>query len=142
MAAINKRRFWLGVLAGGAVWVVFSLLLGKVGGVEARYATATAAGHFLKEPRYPLFMVEWIILQFLLTYVLAWFYVSLRGTLGPGPWTALRVGTLAGFAMGFPLNFAQAAWAPYSRVLPLFWMIELWAGAILATFVAGWVYKD
>ena len=142
MAAINKRRFWLGVLAGGAVWVVFSFLLGRVGGVEAHYATATAAGQFLQAPRYPLFMVEWIVLTFLLAYILTWLYVSLRSTLGPGPWTALRVGLLAGFAMGFPLNFALAAWAPYSRVLPLFWTIELWVGAILATLVAGWVYKD
>ena len=85
MAAINKRRFWLGVLAGGAVWVVFSFLLGRVGAVEARYAAAMMAGQFLKVPRYPLFAVEWIVLLFLLTYILAWLYVSLRGVLGPGP---------------------------------------------------------
>ena len=142
MAAINKRRFWLGVLAGGVVWTVCSFLLGKVGAIEAQYVVATAAWQFLKVPRYPLFAVEWIVLLFLLTYILAWFYVSLRGSLGPGPWTALRVGLLVGFAMGFPSNFALAAWAPYSRVLPLFWMIELWGGAILATLVAGWVYRD
>ena len=142
MATINKRRFWLGVLAGGVVWTVCSFLLGRVGAVEAHYVEATAAGQFLKAPRYPLFMVEWIVLLFVLTYILTWFYVSLRGPLGPGPWTAVRVGSLAGFAMGFPLNFALAAWAPYSRVLPLFWMIELWAGAILASLVAGWVYRD
>jgi hypothetical protein len=142
MAAINKRRFWLGVLAGGVVWTIFGFLLGRVGAVEARYAAATAAGQFLKVPRYSLFAVEWIVLLFLLTYILAWLYVSLRGALGPSPWTALRVGFLAGFAMAFPLNFALAAWAPYSRVLPLFWTIELWVGAILASLVAGWVYKD
>ena len=142
MAAINKGRFWLGVLAGGAVWAAFSFLLGRVGGIDAHYAEATAAGQFLKAPRYPSFMVEWIILLFLLAYVLTWLYVSLRGPLGPGPWTALRVGILVGFAMSFPLNFALAAWAPYSRVLPLVWMVELWVGAILATLVAGWVYKD
>jgi hypothetical protein len=142
MAAINKRRFWLGTLAGGVVWTIFSFLLGRVGGAEAHYATATAAGQFLKVPRYPLFTVEWIVLLFLLTYILTWLYVSLRSTLGPGPWTAVRVGILVGFAMSFPLNFALATWAPYSRFLPLFWMLELWVGAILATFVAAWVYKD
>ena len=141
MAAINKSRFWLAVLAGGAVWAVCSFLLGKVA-IEAQYTAATAAGQFLKTPRYPLFVAEWIALLFLLTYVVAWFYVSLQGTLGPGPWTAVRVGFLTGFAMSFPSNFALAAWAPYSRVLPLFWMMELWVGAILATLVVGWVYKD
>ena len=28
------------------------------------------------------------------------------------------------------------------RALPFGWMIELWLGAILATLVAGWLYKD
>ena len=142
MAAINKRRFWLGVLVGGAVWTIFSFLVAIVGHEDARIAAATAAGLFLQAPRYPWFMVEWIILLFLLTYILAWLYVSLRTTLGPGPWTALRVGILVGFAMGFPGNFATATWAPFSRALPLLWMIELWGGAILATLVAGWLYKD
>ena len=142
MAAINKRRFWLGVLAGGVVWTAFSFLVSFLGHEAPHIAAATAAGLFLKVPRYPMFMAEWIVLLFLLTYILAWFYVSLRGTLGPGPWTALRVGFLAGFAMGFPLNFAMATWAPFSRVLPLIWTIELWGGAILATLVAGWIYKD
>ena len=142
MAAINKGRFWLGVMAGGVVYTAFGFLVGMVGHEDAGIAAATAAGLFLKAPRYPLFMAEWIILLFLLAYILTWLYVSLRGALGPGPWTALRVGILVGFAAGFPLNFALATWAPYSRTLPLLWTIELWGGAVLATFVAGWVYKD
>jgi hypothetical protein len=89
MATINKRRFWLGVLAGGALWVVFGFLLGEVGTVEAPYVAATATGQFLKGFRHP--------------------------------------------------SFAAVAW---SAVLPLFWTIELWVGAILASLVAGWVYKD
>ena len=142
MAAINKGRFWLSVLAGGVAWNAFGFLVGFLGHEDARIAAATAAGQFLMAPRYSMFLAEWIVLLFLLTYVLAWFYVSLRGTLGPGPWTALRVGLLAGFTMGFPLNFALATWAPYGRELPLLWTIEMWGGSILATFVAGWVYRD
>jgi len=29
-----------------------------------------------------------------------------------------------------------------SRFLPLGWMLDLWGGAILATLVAGWLYKE
>ena len=134
---VLARRF-----GGRVVWTACTFPLGRIGAVEANYAAAMAAEQFLKVPRYPLFAVEWIVLLFVLTYILTGFYVSLRGPLGPGPSTALRVGSLASFAMCFPLTFALAAWAPYSRVLPLFWMAELWAGAILATLVAGWVYKD
>jgi hypothetical protein len=32
--------------------------------------------------------------------------------------------------------------APFARVLPLWWMLELWFGAILASLVAGWLYRD
>ncbi len=88
MAAINKGRFWLGVLAGGVVWTALGYSLGQIGGVQAEYAAATGAGYFLKVPRYSWFMAEWIILLFLLTYIMAWLYVSLRPTLGAGPWTA------------------------------------------------------
>jgi hypothetical protein len=49
---------------------------------------------------------------------------------------------LVGFAAGFPMNLTLAAWSPIGRVLPLWWMIDLWVGAVLASLVAGWVYKD
>jgi len=35
-----------------------------------------------------------------------------------------------------------AAWATFSRVFQLWWMLELWVGAILATFVAAWYYRE
>jgi hypothetical protein len=49
---------------------------------------------------------------------------------------------VVGFAAGFPTNFAMAVWAPFSRHFPLWWMLELWVGAILAALIAGWFYKD
>jgi hypothetical protein len=49
---------------------------------------------------------------------------------------------MVGFIAGFPLNFAQAAWSPLERIFPLGWMLEMWLGAILATLVAGALYKE
>jgi hypothetical protein len=49
---------------------------------------------------------------------------------------------VVGFAAGFPTNFAMAVLAPFSRHFPLWWMLELWVGAILAALIAGWFYKD
>jgi hypothetical protein len=99
-------------------------------------------GIFLKAPRYSLFPVMWIALVFVLSILLAHLYVWLRPTLGPGPMTAFKVGALVGFFAGFPGNFAQASFTTASRYLPLGWMLDLWAGAILATLVAGWLYKE
>lgn len=141
MAAINKRRVWLGAFAGGVVWTVWSVVVNTVL-LAPRYAAAQNSGLFLKQPRYPLFLVYWILTLFVLSYILIWMYVSVRGVFGPGPVTALRVGFLVGFVAGFPINLSIATWAPFDRIFPLGWMLDLWVGAMLATLVAGWLYKD
>jgi hypothetical protein len=141
MPTVNTRRVLLGALAGGVVWNVWSVLINFMV-LAARYPAAQEAGHFLKEPRYPYFLPVYIVTLFLLAYGGAWFYASVRATRGAGPTIALKVGLLLGFAAGFPTNFAQATWSPVDRVFPLWWMLELWAGAVLATLVAGWLYRD
>jgi hypothetical protein len=141
MAAINKKRVVLGVLAGGVVWGIWSTVVHAVI-LSSQYLAAYNAGQLIRGGRYPLFHVYWFVGLFLFTYILTWIYLSLRVTLGAGPKTALRVGFLVGFAMAFPLNLIVATWVPISRTLPLWWMLDLWVGAILATFVSAWLYKD
>ncbi|MGD1025042.1 MAG: hypothetical protein ABR880_19835 [Candidatus Sulfotelmatobacter sp.] len=138
----NRGRIWLGGLAGGVVWLLWSFLVGHFVITDARYTAAQNAGLFLKTPRYPFFVVQWIVLLFVLSIAVAHLYAWARRGLGPGPGAALKVGFLAGFFAGFPGNFAQATWFAGDRVLPFGWMIEMWLGAILAALVAGWVYKD
>jgi hypothetical protein len=139
---LNRSRVWLGGLAGGVVWLIWSFLVGQLIIGNARYLAAQNAGLFLKESRYPFFLGHWIVILFILAIIMAHLYAWARQTLGPGPGTALKIGFLVGFAAGFPGNFAQAAWSPVERTFPLGWMLDLWAGAILATLVAGWLYKD
>jgi hypothetical protein len=141
MAGVNTRRVVLGTIAGGVVWSLWSTLVNVVI-LESRYTAAQSVGQLLKQPRYPLFPGYWFVTLFVLAYVLTWFYVSLRGTLGPGPVTALRVGFLAGFVASFPLGLSLACWAPFDRHITLWWMLDLWVGAMLATLVSGWLYKD
>lgn len=137
---LNRGRIWLGGLAGGVVWTAWSFFIGTR--LAPHYTLATSLGQFLKTPRYPFFVGMWIALLFILSILLSHLYVWLRPTLGPGPMTAFKVGAIVGFAAGFPGNFAQAVWSPVSRALPLGWMLDLWGGAILATVVAGWLYKE
>jgi hypothetical protein len=140
--ALNKARIWLGGIAGGVVWVLWSFLVGKFIITDARYAAAQNAGLFLKTARYPYFLGQWLLILFILAIIVAHLYAWARQTVGPGPGTALKIGLLVGFAAGFPLNFAQATWSPIERMFPLGWMLDMWVGAILATLVAGWVYKE
>jgi hypothetical protein len=141
MATINTRRVVLGALAGGVVWCIWSTIVNRVI-LAPRYAAEQAAGQMLKQARYPLFVADWFVTIFLLAWVVAWLYSSVRATRGAGPGTALTVGLLVGFAAGFPMNLTIATWAPISRTLPLWWMLDLWPGAIMASLVAGWLYKD
>jgi len=141
MASINTKRVWLGALAGWVVWLVWSYVTNFVA-LMPKYAAAQEAGQMLKDPRYPFFLPAWFALLFVLSLVGAWLYASVRATRGAGPKTALTVGALLGFAAGFPINFSLAAWATFGRSIPLWWMLELWVGAILATVVAGWIYRE
>lgn len=141
MITVGLRRVALGTLAGGVVWGIWSTIINLVI-LKSRYEFAQAHQVMLTQPRYPLFVVYWFVTLFLLTYILTWVYVSARATLGPGPITALRVGLLMGFVMGFPLSLSMAAWAPFSRFIVLGWMVDLWVGGILATLVSAWLYKE
>jgi hypothetical protein len=139
---LNKGRIWLGGLVGGVVWVLWSFLVGKFVITDARYAGAQSAGLFLREPRYHFFVGQWLALLIVMAIILAHLYAWSRSTLGAGPGTALKIGLLVGFMAGFPGNFAQATWSPIDRMFPLGWMLDMWAGSILATLVAGWLYKE
>ena len=111
MATVNTRRVVLGALAGGVVWSIWSTIVNMVI-LEPRYAAAQASGTMLKQARYPLFMAYWFITIFLLAYVVAWLYSSVRATRGAGPGTALTVGLLVGFAAGFPMNLTPPRGRP------------------------------
>jgi len=141
MHPVNHARVFLSALAGGVVWFVWSSVVNLVG-IGGRYAELQASGVFLQQPRYPAFAGMWILMLFLLSFVISWLYAGLRACYGPGIFTALALGLLVGFLAGFPMNFALATWFPISRMFPLWWMLELWLGSVLAALVAGWVYRD
>lgn len=87
---LNRGRVWLGGLVGGVVWAIWSFLVGHFVIQDWRYVAAQNAGVFLKTPRYPFFVAQWIVLLFILAAVVAHVYAWTRQTLGPGPKTALR----------------------------------------------------
>ena len=136
----NTGRVWLGGIAGGIVWNVWSFLINMR--MAPFYPAMQNQGLFLKQSRYPFFVGQWMFLLFVMAILLAYLYGWSRATMGPGPKTAAKIGMLVGFCAGVPGNFAQAAWSPIPRALPLAWMLELWAGAIFATLAAGLVYKE
>lgn len=141
MATVSSKRVWIGALVGGLVWVVWGVIINFLV-VMSHYLAAQGSGLMLKEPRYPFFMIVWILGLFGLAWVGSWLYANVRATLGPGPRTAVKVGLVLGLAAGFPVNFYISAWVPFSRFIPFGWLLELGVGAVLATLVAGFMYRE
>jgi len=137
---LNTARVWIGGIVGGVVWNVWSFLINMR--QATLYEFMQKQKLFLQQPRYPFFAGQWIVLIFVMSIILAYLYAWSRATAGAGPKTALKIGILVGFCAGFPSNFAQATWSPVPRIMPLGWMIEMWGGAILASLVAGFLYKE
>lgn len=75
---INRSRVWLGGLAGGVVWNLWSFFVNRFVIGDARYLAEQNAGLFLKTPRYPFFVGEWIALLFILAIALAHLYAWSR----------------------------------------------------------------
>jgi hypothetical protein len=138
--ALNKSRIWLGGLAGGVVWTLWSFVIGmKLGPF---YAAMQQRGIFLARPRYPMFPLQWILMLFVLAILVAHLYAWARATVGAGAFSAFKIGAVVGFFAGFPGNLGTANWSVMPRVLPLGWMLDMWVGCILAALVAGFLYKD
>lgn len=137
---LNTARVWIGGIAGGVAWSAWSFFVGMR--QAPFYEAMQKQGLFLKESRYPMFTAHWIGLLFVMSILIAYVYAWSRATAGAGLKTALKIGMLVGFCAGVPGNFAQAAWSPVPRIMPLGWMLDLWGGAILAAVVAGFLYKE
>ena len=138
---INTKRVVIGGVLGAIAWIAWGLaiwlaVLGKM------YPEAQQAGYFLQQPRYGFFPLAWIGLELVLALICAALYAAVREGWGPGPGTALRLGLMVGFAAGFPISFAMATWLPAPRTFPMWWMLELWVGAVVATLIAGWYYRE
>jgi hypothetical protein len=140
---MNSKRILIGAFAGGVAWTVWSMIV-NMGILGSTYMTEGSAGHILAHPRYGLaaFMLTWIVTLFILSGIAAFLYAAVRTAWGPGPKTALKLGVILGFVAGFPINLSVASWDPVVRAVPLWWMLDLWVGAIIATLVAGWLYKQ
>lgn len=143
MAGVNTKRVWIGGLVGGVAWLVWAIVV-NFGLLMSRYETAMRGGTMLTEEqmRYPFFMVVWMVQFLVFGVLLAALYAGVRTTWGPGPKSALKVGLIGGALAGFPVNFYLATWAPFGRGIPAGWLSELLVGAVLATLVAGWLYRE
>ncbi len=131
---MNWNRIWTGAaLAAAAFWlfdVVNLILTQRV---------------FVPEPN-----LMWgeivsisgsLIVPSLVTgFLLSWLYVLARPRLGPGPKTAILIGSI-GFVFANPHFFSLTIWLS-SFVGALIQFISAWLKFAIATYLAGWQYIE
>ena len=137
---MNWKRILLGGLAAGLLMVVIDSIVGLTL-LMPRYQARQMDGTFLKDPQLP-FAPLWILGFFAIGVVLAWLYAVARPRLGPGPKTALTVGLAVGLLAHVPYPFAFASWSPAGRFIPLLWMLSGLAEYLLASLLAGFLYRE
>lgn len=138
---LNAKRIVVGGLMGGVFWNIWSMIVNIVF-LGEHYAAGQEAGHLLTEPRYSYFLGVWVIMLLILGVAMAWLYAAARNTLGPGPGSALKVGLIVGLVSTLPMSFSQSTWSALPRMVPLWWMLDSLVGIVLATLVAGWMYRE
>jgi hypothetical protein len=142
--AVNRKRIFLGALAGFVAWAVWGFIV-HFYLLRESYLEAQTEGALLKldEPgQYLNFLGLWLLTLLGLSYVGARIYAGLRAAHNPGPRTALRAGILLAFAAAIPVNIAAGTWSPGHAIFGWGWVLDLAVGSILATFIAAWLYKD
>ena len=131
---VNWARIWTGaLLAAAALWVFDignliltqrilvpepNLMWGELGSIAVSLAVPS------------------LVLGFLLS----WLYVLARPRLGPGPKTALLMGSI-GFAFANPHFLGLTIWMS-SRMAAFVQMVLLWLKFVSATYLAGWQYIE
>jgi len=84
--------------------------------------------------------VSLIVPSLIMGFLLSWLYALARPRLGPGPKTALIMGSI-GFAFANPHFFGLSIWMSYPGAA-LLQLVALWLKFAAATSLAGWQYIE
>jgi len=134
---INLNRVLLGGIIGGiALDLIGFLVHGVLLGSNYMYFQKTGA--ILAEPR---LMPVQVLLTVLSGIPLAFLYAYSRKHLGAGPKCAIIIGVLVGLMSA---SFTMALYSYYNvgRMIPMMTFVNNFVGYIVATLIAGALYKD
>ena len=139
---LNRGRIWLGGLAGGVVWNLWSFFI----------------YHYITSARYVVRQNAGLVPENAALSVLhggsgscsCLFWRSRSRTCTPGrvrdwgqaPAPRSRSAFWWASSPASRTISRRPTWSAVGRALPFGWMIEMWLGAILTALVAGYFYKE
>lgn len=137
---MNWRRIWSGSLVAGLVVVTVEFVVNHVVLLETWHDLQRLGlmKQAIKPYAFPIVLLQ----SWMIGFILTWLYVLARPRLGPGPKTALVMGSLVWFLLWVPYGITQWLWltlpAKVGWVGVIGGLVECWVG----TYLAGWQYIE
>jgi hypothetical protein len=130
---MNWKRVWIGAALASVVLFIFDLATVLwMGGAQIQWARQVKALVGYSALLYGSDIVS--------GFLLSWLYVLARPRLGPGPRTAIVMGSVAFGLMNPLLPTLAVLNASWSNAL--LQVIVTWLKCVIATYVAGWQYIE
>ena len=137
---VNAARVWLGGIAGGIVWNAWSFFIGMRQG--PLYEAMQKQGLFLEEVALSIFRGTMDSADFC-NVDSAGVFVRVESRNGrPRTENGGQDRHDGGILRGRSGQLRAGSMVSGSACAALGWMLDLWAGSILATLVAGFLYKE
>jgi len=131
---MNWARIWIGSAFAGA-----ALLFFDIGNLILTQRIMTPEPNLMWGELVPI-ACNLIVPSVVLGFLLCWMYVLARPRLGPGPKTAILIGSI-GFIFANTYFAGLAVWMN-SPSATLIQFILLWFKFAAATYLAGWQYIE
>jgi hypothetical protein len=136
---VNTKRILSGGLLAGLVIFVFDYLLNHVV-LGSAWHELYVSGYLQKVKPYTVPSAA--LLDLGVGFILMWLYALARPRLGPGPKTAIVMGSLGWFLFFVPRAFDQWMWYQVPSQIPAVYLIGGLLDCWIATYLAGWQYIE
>ena len=134
IGAMNWSRIWIGGLCAAAVLLCFD-----IGNLVLSQRILTPEPNLMWGELISI-AGSLVVPSLVMGVLLGWLYVLARPRLGPGPWTAVIMGSI-GFAFANPHFFGLTFWIT-SFSGALMQLAIAWIKFTAATYLAGWQYIE
>jgi len=131
---MNWNRIWTGAALAAVILWLFEL-----GNLILTQRILVPEPNLMWGELVPISM-SLIVPSLVAGFLLSWLYALARPRLGPGPKTALIMGSI-GFAFANPHFFGLSSWISYPSVV-LVQFVTAWLKFAAATYFAGWQYIE
>ena len=134
---MNWKRIWTGTLLAGVIYFALDFVINGIW-LKPTWELVLLSGSIKTVKPYTTLP----IIDFGIGFVLIWLYASARPRLGPGPKTALCMGTLAWFLLYVPLAFMQWFWFRLPTNIPITYLVAGLFQCWVSIYLAGWQYIE